>query len=271
MSYLRDRLLGLKQVWVGGAQLPLATPRVRSLNLASVPSGSGCVYNATTRNYDVTIAGTNTERNLTTNLLFSIVDCATGYGQNNGPITNYQRTSNTAWAPFGVGFGATQAGHYCTGARYFWGSAGHTLEIALWNLAGSKLASVAATSVIGVQVSTFATPVALTPGEAYCITTYDNSGTYNPPSQPFKPEYWYYGGAAISGGTYTLTDMSKFMPGVNSGYACPMWGPFICGQSYGGSGGVANVYGLGGGPPYTNTAPPATGGTLWAPVEPTVT
>jgi hypothetical protein len=79
----------------------------------------------------------------------------------------------------GVGFAATQAGHYCTGARIAWGGFTTSLKISLWR--SSDSVRVATTTIAvsgnGLYTATFGSPFLLEAGLPYAITSWDTSGT----------------------------------------------------------------------------------------------
>lgn len=197
-------------------------------------------------------------------LAFSVVDCAVGRGaQGSSGMGSIEVDfpGSGPWSPAGVGFGVTQAGHFCTGARYFWGDT-HPLEIALWRADGTKLAIAAGGGGVGGGIATasFASPVALTPGTKYCITFLDTyvHGVGNPDYATF----WYYAGTGHAG----MIDMSQFMP--YGGNETVSIGPFAVLCDFLGTSQPNRIYGLGGFHTGGGNVVPFDGNTYWYPIEP---
>lgn len=194
-------------------------------------------------------------------LSFSVVDVATGYGQNIGSIAAGFATGSGSWAPGGVGFAVTQSGHKLLGARYFW-SDNHPIKVDLWDDSGANVATVSGTgpgSVSPIATLLFASPPTLVVGKHYALTIVD-LGVAGPVFN-----YYRYGAGGAQGGVHPLQNMSSFMltcGGASTTNSAP-WGPYCVGANYnsvGGSSKINNIYCLGAGSngfPYTSGAPNA--------------
>jgi hypothetical protein len=275
---LSTLLAAVRSVSSGGVAL---APRV------SVPGGpvDGAVNftgglsaapNAVTGQSDVsiptgaagTVLGTNGSGVVTyvpTGGLFcSPVDCATGYGAagtNGIELGQIESGGMYQGRTCGVGFGVTQAGHFCTGARFWWGNA-NPLAVTLWRSDGAKLATVGTTGGNGaVKSALFASPIALTPGLRYAITFYDTTPENSNPA--LGPGFWHYAGGSIAG----QTNMSLFM--VSGGNQTVQWGPFIAGADFIGGSSPNDIYGLDFNFSTVDTCPNESS-ISWYPIEPVV-
>lgn len=186
-----------------------------------------------------------------TALYLSIVDIAAGAGL--AGILN-----NSGNKTRGIGFGAIQAGHYCTGARFYWAGPATTLTIDLWSSATNTsvaTVNVAVTGTPGIYTVTFATPYLLTAGLSMGLTVWDTAGA--------SGHYTTYNGT-----TTGTAPLRGYMP-ASSGTGTVVLGPFVSACGYGGSASSADgVYGL----TSTGHAVPTNSGTdtAWNPIEPMV-
>jgi len=155
--------------------------------------GVGAAPNAVTGQSDVsiptgpagTVLGTNSSGVVTYvptgGLFYSPVDVGVGYGADgtSGIIEQIYEDSGVYYGQtYGVGFAVTQAGHFCAGARFWWGFDGraHPLLISLWQHGGTKLATWGASGGSGVvQTVSYGAPIALVPGVPYAITIFDST------------------------------------------------------------------------------------------------
>lgn len=201
-------------------------------------------------------------------LSVSPVDMAVGYGQTGGGFIYAQPNNFGVYygQTSGVGFGVTQAGRYCLGARYWWGD-GHTLRISLWTPGSGTTPLAYATGAGlggGLGEAVFASPVALTPGQPYAITYFD---TTTPTSNAsLGPGYYHY----IGSNGYSQPNMGNFVPHPRAP-ASTLWGPFSMGVNFFADGATDfnNIYGLywAGTDTATDTCPNS-GSIFWYPIEP---
>lgn len=192
-------------------------------------------------------------------LALSIVDIATGAGA--AGLNKTAFTANLAYTA-GVGFGVTQAGHVCTGARLYWGGASAGLTVSVWNQAGSRLATATILNPpVGVMAIPFASPLALVPGTKYAITVVDDSPG---PPNGVSPFTWFYNGA-----TSGTAPMGSFLPSTEpSGNGTTQLGPFVVAVNFFGSSTPNDIFGL-----VTSVggdSVPTQGSTQWIPIEPMV-
>lgn len=173
-------------------------------------------------------------------LFISPVDIAAG----SGTLVN-----NSGSETVGVLFGATQAGHSCTGARFYWDGGATTIKVKLYR--GDTGALVTSTTVAvtaaGIYTATFGAAQALTAGLGYSIAMWDTAGAHYT----------------------TYTGMSSFMPSA-SGNGCFLCGPNVqfCGTStFTGASGSTVGYGVSSA---GDVAPLVGSATIFAPIEPLI-
>jgi len=217
--------------------------------------GVGAAPNAVTGQSDVsiptgpagTVLGTNSSGVVTYvptgGLFYSPVDVGVGYGADgtSGIIEQIYEDRGVYYGQtYGVGFAVTQAGHFCAGARFWWGFDGraHPLLISLWQHGGTKLATWGASGGSGVvQTVSYGAPIALVPGVPYAITIFDSTpSTSNLSLAPTGG--WTYAGSAVSG----QTNMGYFVLG--GGNQSRQWGSFCIGCDFLGGSSPNDVYGL---------------------------
>jgi hypothetical protein len=174
-------------------------------------------------------------------LYLSIVDMANGQGA--GGLAN-----NAGNQTMGVVFAATQASHFCTGGRFIWMGGATSIKVSLWDSTGSRVATVTiSVAAAGTYTATFASAVALTAGEAYCISFWDTSAGH----------YSSFNGASSGAG-----HPGDFLPQVAS-----IGGPFfefLFSAAFAGSGtgSIFGVFAAG------DNLPTSAGSTAWSTIEP---
>lgn len=173
-------------------------------------------------------------------LFISPVDIAAG----SGTLVN-----NSGSETVGVLFGATQAGHSCTGARFYWDGGATNIKVKLYR--GDTGALVTSTTVAvtaaGIYTATFGAAQALTAGLGYSIAMWDTAAAHYT----------------------TYTGMSSFMPSA-SGNGCFLCGPNVqfCGTStFTGASGSTVGYGVSSA---GDVAPLVGSATIFAPIEPLI-
>ena len=214
------------------------------LNFASLPAGSTVTDNPTLGTVDLAIPSTPTYIS-GSGLYLSVVDLVTGYGLGGVGTTSASET-------MAVGFGATQAGHYCGGVRGYWAGSATTLKASLWNAAGSRVTSATlAVTGAGTYSIPFASAQAITAGAPYAVSVWDTSGS----------QYTYFNGSN------TGTDpLGPFLPTDIVCFA----GPFLlyCGvPALVSVSGPAQVFGL---MASGDAAPSTSSASKWSPLEPMV-
>lgn len=105
----------------------------------------------------------------------------------------------------------------CLGGRFYWSSAGSakTVKLSLWSEGGSRLANVSVSvNASGVYEATFSSPVALTQGTYYRISTWETgAGSYTKATlssfntvSPTRPQ-------VCGGGAYVLFEVTRYGSG----------------------------------------------------------
>jgi hypothetical protein len=250
-------LRGIKRVANNGVLLPVPSPPTYVLNAvpplqaANNPALGTIDVSLTPGPPNTVLSGPGVWVPNST-LFLSIVDIATSaYGILG--VASAAASISTA-----IPFGATQANHFCTGARFYWAGSATTIKVSLWR--SSDNARVANVSIpvagAGIFTANFASPFALVAGLQYAVAMWDTSGA----------AYTYYNGQAGSG----ASPLGGFMPfSDNNGAA--LAGPFIeyvGATAFAGQSSASTTYGL---QVAGDVIPTSNSTSKWSLIEPTVT
>ena len=227
MSWLDAFIKRIKSVSIAGQELPVPeTAQPVGPNFVSGVSGS---FNSSTGNLDltVTVAPPAATRSPVSIMIAS--DALSGLGYAGDTLTS----SNSALT-VGVGFIANEAGHTCTGVRFWWNPViAGTVTATLWAMTisggGTSVGTVTGAA-SGDTTLSFA-PVTLVKGATYMVSVYDGAhychigtvagGTSFVNTQLGTPTLWanswlQYVQHANNGGGGTSTPFSAYVNAPNA-------------------------------------------------------